>query len=216
MSNGSTGALKLAQWIVGKQPPLTHLKLQKLVFYCYGAACAFDFVDELGAPVQFAAWKHGPVSADVYDHYKAWGRNEIPSNEIAPEFSEQATAHLEDVVAIYGRLTPWQIRSQSHLEEPWVDAYPGPGLRSAAISDSAIRRHFQRIYVDYVTVPEFLGRGSSFSLDGMPVARFSSLAALATSLPPTSGSMSVRVVVAENVMLRVESMVLEAACVLRG
>ncbi|NOY92208.1 MAG: DUF4065 domain-containing protein [Deltaproteobacteria bacterium] len=186
MSNGRTGALELAEWIVENESHISHLKLQKLVFYCYGAACAFDFVDELRGPVPFAAWKHGPVSRDVYDHYRAWGREEILPSGTAPDFSEQATSHLQDVTAIYGRLSPWQLRSQSHLEQPWVDAYPGPAGVSAAIPDSAIRRHFKRIYVDDVTVPEFLGRGSSFALDGMPIARFSSLAELAASLPPAS------------------------------
>lgn len=174
----TNGALRLAQWIVASQPRISHLKLQKLVFYGYGAACAFNFVDELGGPVTFNAWKHGPVSPVVYAAFKPWGSDEIvPEGDDHPVFAFETENHLADVLTIYGSLSAWQLRQQSHFERPWLDTF-----RGESIDDDAIHRHFVSIYRENVEIPEVLGRTSSFLLDGLPAARFDSLRHLASDL----------------------------------
>ena len=73
-----------ALWIRAKLPadklPLTHLKLQKLMFYGYGAALAFDCERALGGKIAFEAWEHGPVNREVWKEYKDHGSRSIDSN----------------------------------------------------------------------------------------------------------------------------------------
>ena len=55
---------------------VTHLKLQKLAYYCQGLHLAvYDlplFSDE------FEAWRHGPVVSTLYHEYKKYGEQFIP------------------------------------------------------------------------------------------------------------------------------------------
>lgn len=177
-------AHKLALWLRWNTPPrpdaLTHLKLQKLLFYCYGAALAFDAEPEVG-DVDFEAWKHGPVCRDVWQENQAWRAAPIPPPEgTRPTYGARVEQILRDVVTIYGALDAWSIRQESHLEQPWIDAWNAGGGR---IEREVIRDHFRRKFQDgAVALPEYLLQSSSFALDGVPVPRFPSLRALATAL----------------------------------
>ena len=113
-------AERLAAWFVVRHQPITHLKLQKLCFYGYGAACAFGFVDELGGVVRFEAWKHGPVCRAVWRAYKHHGAAEITAPLETIAFSKKADAHLDDVLAVYGHLSAWRLAAQTHLERPHI------------------------------------------------------------------------------------------------
>ena len=177
-------AIGLAHWLLRHaEGPVTHLKLQKLCFYGYGAALAFGFESELGGPIRFRAWQHGPVSPEVWRAYRDSGSAPLPEPDRWPAYSETTRSHLADVVSVYGRLSPWQLRQQSHLERPWREAFdPDAPRAGAVIAADTIRAHFVEKYVADTTVPEYLGRGSSFVLDGLPVARFENLHALANAL----------------------------------
>ena len=54
---------------------ITHLKLQKLLFYAQGIYLALN--DNMLFYDQIVAWEHGPVVKSVYDEYKQNGRNPI-------------------------------------------------------------------------------------------------------------------------------------------
>lgn len=177
-------AIGLARWLLSRADgPVTHLKLQKLCFYSYGAALAFGFDREFGGRLCFQAWQHGPVSRDVWFEYRAYRSDPIPPQQPAPLFSLRAIRHLDDVLTVYGRLSAWQLRQQSHLERPWRETFdPQAPREGAIIPTESIRAHFVEKFVEGTTIPEYLGRGSSFSLDGLPVARFDNLHSLAESL----------------------------------
>lgn len=95
---------------------------------------------------------------------------------------------LYPVLEVYGRLSAWLLREQSHLEQPWIHAWQG---RAACIDQGAMRQHFEREFADgAVVAPALLIGAGSFRLDGLPVTTFSSMAALARALGSNASSAS--------------------------
>ncbi len=181
----TTSAEKLALWIRSNhKAPLTHLKLQKLVFYCHGIGSSFGHEGELGN-VTFEAWKHGPVARDVWLAYRNHGSCPIE----APLLSEQAEASysadtesdLHDVLTVYGALDAWSLRQQSHLEQPWAETFkvhPGAELDPVKVRD----HFFAKFASGSVTPPEYLVQSWQFGLDDLPVGSFANFHALAEAV----------------------------------
>ena len=65
---GKIDSIVLSNYILKHYGDMSHLKLQKLLFYC-DAYCLAYFGEELVTD-QFEAWVHGPVSRKVYDSLK--------------------------------------------------------------------------------------------------------------------------------------------------
>jgi uncharacterized phage-associated protein len=183
--NADDGARGLASWIVARvvgRPSrggeLTHLKLQKLCFYGYGALLAEGLEGEAGR-VRFEAWPHGPVSPAVYAAYRARGSAPISEpHGPATVFSSEAERTLDDILNVYGRLSAWALREESHLEAPWIATYEPE--RSLPIDDEHLRVHFKAKFAGGagVAFPERLFGSSSFRLDRIPVPTFGSLRAM--------------------------------------
>ena len=174
-------ATRLASWLRANTPPrpdaLTHLKLQKLLFYCYGAATAHEHDGALGT-IEFEAWEHGPVCRDVWKDLRTFNGKPLPplADDAADVAYDDGTARLlHDVVNVYGRLDAWSLRQESHLEAPWIDAW---GAHKGVIADAAIRAHFTQKFGGAVSYPEYLLRRSSMELDGIAVRKYPSLRAL--------------------------------------
>lgn len=173
----SAGSLILTQWIRATAPEqpdfLTHLKLQKLAYYCYGALLAFDCEFEVG-PIEFQAWKHGPVSPAIFKNYKEY--NNKPIGRVSkPSLPHVPESHLRDIMNVFGRMTAWQLREESHMEKtPWRDTYNG--LPDQTIGENLLRRHFRAMFAGpVVRFPERLFGSSSLELDRIPVPRFRTL-----------------------------------------
>jgi uncharacterized phage-associated protein len=177
----NANAIKLGLWIRKNHAgALTHLKLQKLAFYCYGAALAFNRDDEVGSDINFQAWEHGPVNVDLWHDYKGFGAMPIPpSSESTPTYTSETEEILIDILSIYGRLDAWSLRNQSHLETPW---YTASTRQPPAIDREELRTHFNQKYRSTVRCPEYLLRASNFALDGIPLSEYPSLRELARSL----------------------------------
>lgn len=97
---------KLSDWILSRSPEgLTHLKLQKLVFYCYSAAVAHGLEAQIGA-IELEAWEHGPVSRTLWDEYRGCaaepihyqGQHDGNGGQVAPQYSEELEKVLTDVI----------------------------------------------------------------------------------------------------------------------
>lgn len=104
---------------------LTHLKLQKLLYYAQGHALA-----ELGRTLfdnDFIAWQHGPVIENVYHDFKHNGSDligyEIGSQEKYDCFNflkdKEASKLLDKIIECYNQYSPWKLRNMTHEEEPW-------------------------------------------------------------------------------------------------
>lgn len=176
-----SSAIRLAERIALLAPAqpdeLTHLKLQKLAFYCYGALLAFDVEREVGQ-IEFQAWKHGPVNAEIFRRYSPFGKSVLPRPESACAFGLATESAIRDVLNVYGRLTAWQLREESHVEEPWRRAFTG--ARGVRLDDEELRAHFKlKFATGRVRFPERLFGTASMALDRIPVPTFGSLAEMA-------------------------------------
>ncbi len=185
-----TPSRRLATWIESHSPyqeRLTHLKLQKLMFYCAGVASAFDH--DLG-DVPFEPWEHGPVNREVWRYFRRFGAKPLPAHAdfcVALHVTEGRITYgaaidktLMCVLKIYGSLSAWSLRCQTHLETPWKDAYEA---KKSIIEFAAIRDHFVQKYRRQVLAcPEWVLDPGSFRIDGLPVHTYSSIENLADSV----------------------------------
>lgn len=181
--------IHFAQWVQANYPyahldPLTHLKLQKLAFYAYGAAMAFE-ADAALPPVAFEAWEHGPVCRAVWLQFRSVGKGPLaPPAESVQDFDPACAGPMRDALAVYGLLRAWPLREQSHLEAPWRSGRASPTL---AVDHEEMRAHFRKKFNSgAVAWPEYLVGAGSLRLDGIPVAQHASLASLADAVRATA------------------------------
>lgn len=133
---------------------ITHLKLQKLLYYAQGVFLAITGKKLFEEDIQ--AWQHGPVVAEVYDKFKIFGRNNIVVNldeqnkniirkiENNREVSEILNM-VYDNFAIY---TAWQLRGMSHVQNgPWDTAV---SKNETVIDINDIKSYFEREIVSDV------------------------------------------------------------------
>jgi uncharacterized phage-associated protein len=179
-------AEKLANWILVRAREsdvggVTHLKLQKLLFYVYGAALAFDHDREVG-PVSFEAWKHGPVVREVWRKYHAYGRDPIPAATNASPYCDATERDLLDALTVYGALDAWSLRQESHLEQPWIDAFEAS---ETSIPADELRAYFKTKYLGEVRFPRQYLVASNLSIDGIPEHAYATLHDLAAAVTST-------------------------------
>ncbi len=173
------GATVRALYPYGAVPgfALTPLKLHKLCFYAAGVAWAHGEGHELHG-VAFEAWKHGPVLRAIYSAT-------LPEICAEAALSPATLAHARDAVGVYGLLSAWGLREQSHLEAPWIEAHSRdvPGATPVRIPNERIAAHFRAKFAEGVTFPEHLTDRGIFTLDGLHFdPRFPSFADLAAYL----------------------------------
>ncbi len=99
---------------------MTHLKLQKLLYYAQG----FHVAMHAGCPLfpeSLLAWKHGPVVRSVYSHYAGYEHRAIDPvlwshlDDVPPETQEI----LDAVYANYGQYSARKLEEMTHEELPW-------------------------------------------------------------------------------------------------
>ena len=121
---------------------VTHLKLQKLVYYAQ--AWAITLFDEPLFDEDFEAWTHGPALYSLFDKYRDCGWDSLPVPDNCPEFIGDTETLLEDVLNIYGRYSAKYLENLTHQEEPWRVARGN--LPPEARSDSFISKEIIKQY----------------------------------------------------------------------
>lgn len=119
---------------------VTHLKLQKLVYYAQGFHLALT--GQPLFPETIEAWEHGPVVRELYPLFANHGRRPIdPPERYEPGvYSDEVRDLLTDVWNAYGQFSAWALRGLTHEEPPWKDAYAQGS--NTIISHEALRRYF--------------------------------------------------------------------------
>lgn len=106
---------------------ITPLKLQKLVYYAQGFHLrrTGDRLFE----ANLLAWEHGPVVRRIFDDYRSYKYNTIPSrkfdNEIDPVTGEPLLTEIEinTINAVWnalGDLDGKTLEELTHQEDPWL------------------------------------------------------------------------------------------------
>lgn len=102
---------------------ITHLKLQKLLYFAQGISLALRGIRLFEKPLK--AWEHGPVSSSVYSCYKVFEKNAIPPPpEMDFDIYDKDTKYLlYKVYKEYGEHSASYLRNISHDHKSWKNAF---------------------------------------------------------------------------------------------
>lgn len=132
---GKVDSITLADYILYKHGPMSHLKLQKLLYLIEGYHLAYfgqSLIDD-----EFEAWVHGPVSRKVYNSLKDKSKiysdlgyelkegNELPDTMIARDLSSEQLSLVEDVLELYKDESGMSLEYLTHQQDPWINARRG-------------------------------------------------------------------------------------------
>jgi uncharacterized phage-associated protein len=128
---------------------ISHLKLQKLIYFCQGYSFAFFnkplFTDTI------EAWPHGPVCPKLYHILKSYGSLPITAF-IEPDkisLNDDEKKLIRIVYDTYGQYSAMGLRKITHEEGPWKDTQT-----STVISFEALAKYFTaRVEVEAVDRP---------------------------------------------------------------
>ncbi len=120
----------IADWFLIHEP-MTHKKLQKLLYFSYGYYLATynTNVEKLCNEMftnDFEAWVHGPVSPKIYNTYRSAGYSLIMKNTTAPiVLSDEVEKVLYFVLEKYKFYDGDQLERITHNQTPWLNARNG-------------------------------------------------------------------------------------------
>lgn len=127
-------SILLADYILMRHGTMSHLKLQKLLFYC--DAYHLAFFDEELVTDQFEAWVHGPVSRKVFNELKdssllyaelTFSKDTSAANDA---FDGLTSSQKDLITMVLNTLSTWdefQLETATHKENPWIEARIGYG-----------------------------------------------------------------------------------------
>lgn len=118
-------ALDIAKWFLcavdrESGDSITHLKLQKLLYYAQ--AWSLVLLDKRMFKEEIQAWMHGPVVPEVYEEYSKYGYQEIPKPNECPIIAKEYEEVLEEVMKTYGIYQAKYLEMLTHSEQPWIEA----------------------------------------------------------------------------------------------
>jgi len=132
---------------------ITHLKLQKLIYYAQAWHIALnDKTPLFEENREFQAWQHGPVNYDLYKEYKKYLYNQInhePDEELINEYlSEDDKEFIEEVASVYLQYGAYKLELMTHQEEPWIKArggLPNDASSNAVIDESIMYDFYKKL-----------------------------------------------------------------------
>lgn len=133
---------------------ITHLKLQKLLYYAQGISLALYHRPLFKENIE--AWMHGPVVREVYSEYNTFGRRSIEieidknTENIITELEENQEINniLNTTYNNFAIYTAWQLREMTHESgSPWDITQKEKGLGSV-IDNELIKEYFVKEIVE--------------------------------------------------------------------
>ena len=121
---------------------ISHLKLQKLVYYAQ--AWFLALYDKRLFAEEFQAWIHGPVVPSVYDRFKKNGWKPILAKVDKPQLSDDIQEHLEEILRVFNKYTALDLEIMTHSELPWMEARgntPATERSRATISQQSMKEY---------------------------------------------------------------------------
>ncbi|MBB5534150.1 Panacea domain-containing protein [Rhizobium giardinii] len=138
--------LALATWFINHADrdageAVTHLKLQKLIYYA--EAWFLANFDQSLTNEKFQAWAHGPVSPTVYAKYRDSGWDALSPEKPKP-IPENLVGFLSEVYEQYGQLGAKKLEALTHKEDPWKVTRGGlpPEAKCTEPIDRLLMRNF--------------------------------------------------------------------------
>ena len=137
--------------------PVTHLKLQKLVYMAYGWATLVSQERLFFSPIE--AWSFGPVVPDLWHEFKVYGNQPIGRGRAfefdreasdddssiprVPHTDKQTHIVLALTWVLYGPEKAWKLVDLTHDDDtPWKQT-----ARNQQIKHELIRDHFRDKFI---------------------------------------------------------------------
>jgi len=115
----------VAKYILEKCGRMSTWKLQKLCYYSQAWALAWE-----GEPLfneDFEAWSNGPVCPELFREHQ--GKYSVGIADLKVGNSDALTANEKDDIDVvlkdYGNMEAYDLRAQTHMEAPWINARHG-------------------------------------------------------------------------------------------
>jgi len=124
----------------GEYELISHMKLQKLIYFCQGYSLALYGKPLFPEPIE--AWTHGPVCPKLYHILKGYGSLPITAS-IDPEkinLNEHERYLIGMVYDTYGQYSASRLRKITHEEGPWKNA-----CRDDTILQEAMLQYFESL-----------------------------------------------------------------------
>jgi uncharacterized phage-associated protein len=133
----------------GEYELISHMKLQKLIYYCQGFYLALYETPLFSEAIE--AWPHGPVCPRLYHILKGYGASPIAiiidSNKL--NLNNQEKNLIAMVYDSYGQYSASKLRQMTHKEGPWNNTWAG-----GIISQDVMIQYFKSlIVVDPKNIP---------------------------------------------------------------
>ena len=116
-------ARQVAQWLLieaqRQHISLTHMQLQKLLYYAQGYSLGMT-----GEPLfeeAIEAWQHGPVVPNVYNAYRQCGDGILPVPQCECDMPSDIQPLIASLISEKGSCSATQLRNMTHSEDPWRD-----------------------------------------------------------------------------------------------
>ncbi len=134
----------LADYILEKHGPMSHLKLQKLLYLVEGYHLAY--FDQSLIDDDFEAWTHGPVSRKIYDLLKDKSRlyadldyfhdagKVLPSDLMRDILTRDQFDLVNEVLALYDKESGFELEALTHSQAPWINARKGVAYMRNALT----------------------------------------------------------------------------------
>jgi uncharacterized phage-associated protein len=113
---------ELADVIVARQPGLSSMKLQKLLYYIQ--AWHLAITDQPLFEEDFLGFADGPVVYEVWKARQDYGTRRHATTP-APELSHDASVIIDLVLAEYGGRSGDELSALTHTEAPWLESRQG-------------------------------------------------------------------------------------------
>ena len=145
----------LAEYILYKYGPMSHLKLQKLIYFVEGYHLAY-FRGESLIDDEFEAWAHGPVSRPLYNELKRYSilyddlRYVEENDQISPidilnsTLCSSQIELIDEVIELYIGESGIALEGITHKQSPWIIARQG--LPPYAKCNNIIDKHLMQEY----------------------------------------------------------------------
>ena len=109
---------------------VSHLKLQKLIYYCAAWHMVYFNGKQLISE-DFEAWMHGPVVREVWNYYRD---ESVLYDDIQPVdlgfnirdiLNDEQIEVIDDALGEYGKRSAYYLECLTHDEKPWREARRG-------------------------------------------------------------------------------------------
>lgn len=130
METAVNSIFDVVKWFLHTEP-MTHKKLQKLLYFSYGIYLAQnnDSEQQLEKSLftnNFEAWVHGPVDPVIYSLFKNNGINLLSIESIDTyDFDLDVMKALNTTMEMYGNYSADELENISHNQTPWKNARKG-------------------------------------------------------------------------------------------